>query len=374
MTIRPTQPYGTVIDFGLLFVMILPNLVWVWTDNGIWVSDTSFSANSAIKLHHTLVHDTGNWWGEMLAIGPKPPFLPWLGQFFVPVGRVIGGIDRGLLLLTFIAQYVGLLFLYKTLRRYGSRRSFSLVACLLVAATPTFVLISRQFYAQPIQFVAVSWFLYIMAHAKTWDSAFTMLHIIAASSLAVLVMMSSPALCVIPGVVALSHVWANRKTRGRWGSRHTAMAVLALVVAVPTLAWYLTNFHTALAYSRYGYSYSYAAEVADVFVLKLVQWGKHLLTGFGSLAVVSVAVGGAGLRVAAKADWRGGMVMLLLVAQVGLAIVLFATSAQQTWRYVLPLAAYFAVVAGWGLSKIDRVWLTATVLVDSRVLSRTSPI
>jgi hypothetical protein len=102
--------------------MVLPNLVWILLDRGKWVSDTSLYALNATSLHHTLLHDTPAWWGEMLAISPKPPVLPWVGQFFVAVGRLIGNIDIGLLLVIFAAHYGGLWLLYKTLMNAAPAR------------------------------------------------------------------------------------------------------------------------------------------------------------------------------------------------------------------------------------------------------------
>ena len=227
----PTR--NDVADCGLLFLMVSPNLVWILLDRGKWISDTSLYALHATRLHHVLLHDTANWWSEMLAVSPKPPILPWVGQFFVALGRLIGNIDIGLLLIIFAAQYAALCFLHRTLIAAVHQRSLALLGCLAVASTPMFIRLSTQFYVQTVQLLAVCWFLYIMVSSRSRDSLLTVLHLAAASSLAMLAIISAPIYCFVPALIALGHAWSNRRVGIRVRAAHLGM----FLVAVASRRW-----------------------------------------------------------------------------------------------------------------------------------------
>jgi hypothetical protein len=346
--------------------MVSPNLVWILLDRGRWVSDTSLYGLNATRLHHTLVHDTANWWSHMFAIGAKPPFLPWLGQFFVAVGRFIGNIDAGLLLIIFAAQCGALWFLHKTLMTALRERSLALLGCLAVASAPMFILLSTQFYVQTVQLLAVCWFLYIMVSSRNWDSVLTFLHLAAASAFAMLLIISSPAYCVIPALIALGHAWANRTLRVHVRGAHVGMFLVAVVLTTLAALWYLKNFQEAFAYGQLGVSWVYGANVRDVFLLKLGEWIKYTFYGFAVSAFISLLVPWASVIYLRKENrpWGGeAALMLLLGVQIALILLSVTSAAQQTFRYVLTLVAYFAVLGSWSLSQINKSWLRNSVVV-----------
>jgi 4-amino-4-deoxy-L-arabinose transferase-like glycosyltransferase len=352
-------------DLAVLFLMVLPNLVWILLDRGHWVSDTALYGLGATRLHHALVHDAGRWWTEMIAFGPKPPILPWIGQFFVTFGRLIGNVDIELLLVNFGAQYVGLLLIYRGLTRFLQSRSIAIVGCLIAASAPLLIQVSTHFYVQPLQFTAVCWFFYIMASSRTWDSLFTLMHLIAASAFAMLIMMSSPVFCLGPGLVALVYAWINRRTKIRLRLVHGALALLALAFSTGAFAWYGKNLDAALEYARWGHSYGYGAEVRNVFWLKLGQWSVYVRDGFMVSALVALLAVWAFVLRSRQRHHRmfvPAVVVLLMALQIVLVLCILATSTQQTYRYVMPLLVFFAAIGSWALYEINNRWLTATVV------------
>jgi hypothetical protein len=351
------------VEGGLLFLMVLPNLVWILLDRGRWVSDSSFYGLGATSLNHTLLQDTANWWSEMLAISPKPPILPWVGQFLVSFGRLIGSIDIGLLLLIFAAHLGGLLFLHGALMKAFHRQSLALFGCLVVASTPMYILLSSQFYIQPVQFLAVAWFLWILASSRSWDSLMTFLHLASASAIAILATMSSPAYCIVPGLLSLWNAWQNRSVRIRIRAAHLGIGLLAAVTVTLSAAWYLKNFEEAAAYGRFGYSFAYAGEVKDLFLLKLSEWGRLLLFGYVLSTLVLFLFPWALSSHLRNRRWSGeATAMLCLGVQIVLILLTLASSAHQTFRYLLPLGPYLAVVGSWSLSQIDKKWLWKTMV------------
>ena len=353
-------------DYAILFVMVLPNLVWILLDRGRWVSDTSLYALRATTLHHVLLHNAENWWSQLFATGAKPPILPWVGQFFVGIGHLIGDVDIGLLLVIFVTQFGALLLLHRALTAALGERSVALLGCLAVAAAPMFILLSTQFYVQMVQLLAVCWFLCVMSCSRDWDSLLTLLHLSAASAVAMLTTMSSPAYCFIPGMIALARAWTNRGIPIRVRGAHIGMGLFAALATTLAAAWYLKNLDAAVAYGRFGYSFAYAAEVRDVFSIKLAEWARLLLFGFFVSAFVSLLSPWAAV-VRPKNEHRstsaGTATTVLLVAQIVVVLLMLTSSAHQTFRYLLPLAPYFATVGSWSLSRIDRDWLRRVTFV-----------
>jgi hypothetical protein len=354
------------IDRGLLLVMVLPNLVWVLLGRSHWVSDSSLYALDATKLNHTLLFDASSWWSAMLAVSPKPPILPWIGQFFVTVGRLLGDIDVGLLLIILAAHYAGLWLLYEALLDGLHDRSLAMLGCLLVASAPTFIVASTKFYVQPVQLFVVCWFLWAMVASRAWDAWLTLLHLAAASAVGLLTTMSSPAYCLVPGAIALAHAWTNRTKPIRIRPAHGIAALLAAVSLALALAWYLRHVDEAIAYAEYGYSFFYAAEVEDIYPIKLAEWCRLLLFGLSFSALASLSLPWALLtrtRNETRPRSRESAVVVLLAAQIALVLLMLASSAHQTARYLLPLAPYFAAISMWSVSKIDGTWLKRALAV-----------
>jgi hypothetical protein len=348
------------VDGAILLLMVSPNLVWILLDRGRWVSDTSFYGLHATRLHHTLLHDTANWWREMLAVGPKPPILPWLGQFFVTLGRWIGNIDIGLLLLIFAAQYGALWFLLEALTTLLRKRRLALVGCFSVASAPMFIVLSTQFYVQTVQLLVVCWFLYVMARSRSSDLLTTVLHLAAASAFAMLVIVSAPAYCAVPGLVALAHAWVNRRAPIRLGPSLVGLSLVALAVTMLAAVWYHQNLDRALAYGHFAVTWVYGANVRDVFLLKFLEWLRYALYGFAFSAFIPLLLPWA-LAIASRREGRlgggEGSEMLLLGVQVAVIFLAAASTAQQTFRYILTAVPYLAVLGSWSLSRIDYGWL-----------------
>lgn len=349
-------------DHGLLFLMVFPNLVWILLDRGKWISDTSLYALDATRLHHTLLHDTSRWWSELLAVGPKPPILPWVGQFFVEVGRLIGNIDIGLLFVIFGAQYGALWLLRQALMAQWHERSLALLGCLAVASTPMFIRLSSQFYVQSVQLLAVCWFLYVMMSSRKWDSLLTLLHLAAASALAMLAIVSSPIYCFVPGGIALAHAWANRKLPIEIRGTHRGMIVVAVAFATLAVFWYRRNLEEALDYGRFGFTWAYGANVRNVFWLKLADWIRYVVFGFAlTAALLSLLVPWAA-TLESKRDSRprrrrDALVVSLLCVQVAVILLAATAASQQTFRYIFPMVAYFAVLLTWSIYRLDKRWL-----------------
>ena len=241
-----------------------------------------------------------------------------------------------------------------------------------------FLTLSRTFYAQPLQLTAVTWLIYIMARARHWDNTFIVLQLAAAGVFAVLTQLSSPAFCVLPVMAAGLQVLKSRKNRWRFGRAHAVLLGMVLVLVFGGVSWFLRNGDAAVAYAGLSFGYVFGG-ASQVFLEKLLIWadlvqrGAFLWPGGGLLLGLLVvwAFWHSGRRGDAnQTDHR--VLIALVLAQITLVVVLFASSSHQTYRYGLPLMPYIAFVLAWSVNAVGRTWVppvVTAVLVGQFVLS-----
>lgn len=357
-------------SYLLLFLLILPNLVWILLNRGLLAPDACTYGEFALELNYAMLHGDGSWWGRMLTTNvTRPPLLIWIAQFFVPAGRLLGHIDAGLLLVPFIAQYLTLCLLYKAMSAFGSR-AVALLGCLALASTPIFIGIGKELAVQPLQLLVVAWFLYIMTSARRWDSVSILLHLTAASTTAMLTMLSTPSFTVVLGLFPFIEVLRRGRTAVVRKRAHVPMMVFCCALVVPGLVWYCLNAKAAFHYARESFRMPWFASVEDAFLPKLAQWADFLRDGLffvpAALLVTVVAAGWAvGSRLREAEDGKGpqAVTATLVVLQMLVALGIHAWASQQNYRYTLPFSAYLAVVVAWSVLQLDRRWVAGTVFV-----------
>jgi hypothetical protein len=323
----------------------------------MWVSDACFYAIDALKLHQAWSRGVSEWWISMLSVNPKPPVLSWVGQFFVPVGELIGNVDSGLLFVNIIAQYVTLVLLYHAFIQFFENRRLALLGCLIVAAAPVSFGISKQYYVQAVQLTAVAWFIYIMAHLRNWDGLYTLLQLITAGAFSLLTMLSTPLLCLMPAGAAFLHVLRTYRTPFK--TKHALWLVVALIVSVPTVLWYLRNYSQAVEYAQFGYSYRFGGFIDASYLMRFAIWIYFLFRGallpWAAVVIIlaAVCVFFARAKKQFQINCAVTSALKLTAAQIMIAIVIFALSVQQESRYVLPLMAYLSLIVAWFLLKLN---------------------
>jgi hypothetical protein len=349
--------------------MMLPNLIWVTLHRGLWPSDACGHGLKAAALHHALVGDEIGWWQAMSDIAyRRPPLLSWIAQFLVPVGKLIDNLDLGLLLVPLIAQFVILLLVQRTLTFVFQSPGLALLGCLSMASAPVFIEVGKQLQTQPLQLLAVAWFLYIMAHAAKWNSLSTLLHLVAASAFAILTMLSTPAFCIVPGLAATYEVLKKRLSGIVFDRSQFPVLAVCLLLGLPALLWSYAHGGNALAFASHVYSFNWGVQVEDLsFPVKIAKWADFLRHGFFLLPTLVLVVA---LGLTSVWSWamrrertrkHEARVALLALLQVALLLVILASSQQQVFRYVLPFAGYVSVLVTWSVFQIDRKWATGAV-------------
>jgi hypothetical protein len=205
-----------------------------------------------------------------------------------------------------------------------------------------------------------------MARSEGWDRIYIVMQTVAASCCALLTMLSTPLFCLLPGLVACRYILKKDQAPGRFGKKHTILAVATPVLIFLVLSWLPRNYAAASEYARYGYGYHYGGMVDPAYFAKFIQWINLLKAGFlltFPFLFVAMAMIVFNHFKSKKISRNNHSVLLVLVIlQVLVVLVVFASASHQTGRYLLPLLGYFAILTGWSLWQLNKKWITWTVM------------
>lgn len=337
-------------------MLVLPSIVWISLDRSIWPWDPAWYGQVTVELWAKLRLDPGGWPEAMAAaFGAKPPAIAWLGQVFIPFGRSIGNQEIAMLLSVIICQAATVALVFSACRRLRLGQIASLAAALLVASSPLFVSMSHEYFAEPIQTLAIAWCLFVLASAVTWPLALTTAQLPGILALAMLSKLSSPVYLAAPvaGVVVLALTGRRSRDQGReWRLTPTvvASALASALLVVGAVAWYRVNLHAAVEHARAAGSDSGLYGHNLGFIRELPAWlGRFEDAVF--LPYLGVAVLAIGALAVADGARRKGRPRLLdsrtvvlgtSVLTVLVVLALFALQPNEEGRYLLGLVPLLA--------------------------------
>ena len=101
------------------FLLMAPSFIHIVSiRDHVWNFDRSIYGAAAVKLFITLVNHPIDWLSAIITTHhAKVPGLFFLGEFFVPIGYILGSINLGLLLCIFCLSILSLLLLWQILER-----------------------------------------------------------------------------------------------------------------------------------------------------------------------------------------------------------------------------------------------------------------
>jgi Dolichyl-phosphate-mannose-protein mannosyltransferase len=359
-------------------ILVAPSFVWIGLDRSVWPWDPSWYGEVSLDLYSALRLHT-NWIESMLAaFGQKAPGIAWLGQFFVPLGGVVGSDGRGLLISIVLVQAATVAFVYAAARTAAPQARFaSASSALLLAGAPLFVGLSHAYFAEPLQAFTVAWVVYVMSAAATWRPALTLAQLTAALAVGMLAKVSTPAYAGLPAVTALAlSVWASRHAEKQpaWYRDRAVLlsGALAVIPLIGAIAWYNRNGRTAVHHAAfaagselYGGGGSYST--------KLSRWLHHLDDAtFNSRFDLLILFIAAGAVVTLLLKQRGATpINAVLLVQAGACLtticalmLLFAHASNEDVRFLLaglPLVCFLLAVF---LGAVDeRFAIAAAVLL-----------
>jgi hypothetical protein len=369
---------GGVLATGLSIALVLPSLVWISLDRSVWPWDPAWYGQVSVDLWATLRLNHGTWPSLMAnAFGIKPPGVAWLGQFFVPWGRLIGSIEFSLLLSVVVTMAGTIALTALAAARLSHRPTVAAAtAALTIGSAPLFVSMSHEYFADPLQAFAVAWLLYAMASATRWRPALTIATVVAAFALGLLAKVSSPAYVALPGCVALVGAFRARH-RSAAGPAYrdkqvVATVVVALALVLGDLGWYSRNLHGALQHAEVAANSTLWGSGAP-FGDRLPLWFGRLqdallLPYFGQAILVVIAIGAASFAVRQRGRrFEGGLYSTLCALACAITVlgivVVFALQVNDEVRFLLPLIPMVALVSGTVLAGLGTRASAAGVLV-----------
>jgi 4-amino-4-deoxy-L-arabinose transferase-like glycosyltransferase len=342
--------------------LVVPSIVWVSLDRSIWPWDPAWYGEVSVDLWATLRTNPHHWPYAMThAFGLKPPAIAWLGQLFVPFGAIVGRDGPALLLSVIACQAATLGLVYAALRRLAGDTA-ALLGALLVAGSPLFGSMSHEYFAEPIQTLAVAWLLLILAAAAQRRPALTGAQLPGVLALGMLAKLSSPAYLAAPAVGAVLLVLLHRgggpHQRRPWQDiAVVSSAIVSAVIVVGAVSWYRINLHAAIRHARDASADTGLYGVDRGFFHQFPDWVERLrdATFLPHVWLVLAALTVAALVLAAQRRPRTALrdprVVTAVSCLVSIIVVLatFASQPNQEVRYMLPLVPLLAAPVALGL-------------------------
>jgi len=357
--------------------VILPSLIWIVLDKSVWTWDPALYGKNSVELFFDLIYAPTDWISHMLnVLRGAAPGVSWFGQFFVPLGYLLGSIDVGLLLSIWVTQAFTLILMYRSVWELsGNNLLVTITGCVLIASAPLFVGMSHQYFAEPLQLLGVAWFLMIMSFAPQWNRAVILTQLMIATPVAMLAKASSPLYCLGPGLVAL---WYGFKPGPSpflshdWRQKRVIVALAAgVLLNLTAIAWYYWNItyvmqHISVASSGpiaelYGKKDSFLdamlywlGAIQNAFFLPMVLLISGLIFGFGVMRYF----------VNCKTQTKHFTVCsAIAVLQILMVLATFSLNSNRDTRYLLPLLPYFTLLICWSAAQINKPLLTTALIL-----------
>jgi hypothetical protein len=367
-------------------VAISPSLIWIAFDRSVWPWDQSLFGKVSVELFFTLVYAPTDWIDQMLhAVGGKAPGVSWFGQFFVPLGYLLGSIDVGLLLSIWVTQALTLTLFYQSIRELSSHNELTgVMGCVMLASAPLFVAMSHEYFAEPLQLLAVTWFVMIMSFVPSWKRAVILSHLAMAATVAMLAKVTSPLYCLGPGLLALCYLFKRTASPGvkpEWlQMRVITVIAVGVLMGLATIGWYYTNIGWVIQHasdSSFGSIVEMYWGKKGSFVKMMSFWLEAFRASFFLTSVLLISAVILGFSVLSHLI-RGNTVTkhftrcsAVAALQVVLVLAVFSLSPTKDTRYLLPLLPYVALLICWGVAQINKPILTSlvTLLFSLQLLS-----
>jgi hypothetical protein len=362
----------------LLIVILAPSAGWVVLDRSVWPFDQAWYGEVSVDLYAALGDGAKAWMDAMgTALPSKPPGIAWLGQWFVPVGLALGRIETALLASVLLCQFGTLVLVYRTGRLLAPDRPLiAMVGSLMVGASPLFVGMSHNYFAEPLQTFAVAWVFYITSRGPGASRVRLMAELIAVAAVGMLAKTTTPIYCLLAGLLCIVWMIRSRRPDVRRAWRSVVLdwgaLVFSLALAACAVVWFWQNAESVLRHAKLSSMGDVALHYGSdrPFLEKLSFWCRGLQQCFLLEPMVWVLAAGAvlasvlyGARIRSGRPHRRGpieFVALVALAQIVAVVCVFSLSINEETRYLLPLAVPIGIVLMWTLAQFPD-WSLASV-------------
>lgn len=360
-------------DIGLyvfVFLLIVPNIAWIFMDNHVWPWDSAWYGQVSVDLYYQSTQSFSAWWHLMMhAFGIKAPAIAWFGQLFIPLSGIFGSIDRALLMFVLGVQFFTLVLLYKLLLRITKNdKGIALIGCISMASAPLFIGMGNQYFVESLQIFTVIAFLYIFVAMKTWNKYDVILSLLFIAPFAMIVKITAPLYIFLPALFMLPRLKTMlqqstitaREYFGKIGN--IVLYVLGSVLLFATISWYIENWTIIYSFMQLASSGS-AAELYGSrapFFDKLLLWLSFSQKSFFFPITVYFVGALAGLycfklytqKTAIKLKSVFSEIPFISIASLVLILVFFSFQINEETRYLLPALPYLIILLCWFVYRI----------------------
>jgi len=366
----------TVLVYIFLLTTIFPSLIWISLDDRVFPWDQAWYGQVSVELFYKLVHSRHEWRDAMLsAFGIKAPGIAWLGQFFVPIGQLIGSIDTGLLLSIVTTQFIVLLLIYHIILKLTNSRLVSIICCLLASSSPLSVGLTHQYFVEPLQTLSIAWITLIMVFAPQWEIKRIIPHLISAVSLAMIAKITSPLYSFGAIFVVLYHVYKKKNINQsliqvnpqNLLSKIKPLYITTFLLLSGFLLWYSKNLQSILSFSIQSSSGEVSLLYGEKagFLPRMQYWLSAFQKNFFMpiclifiVALLFYVVIKKILKIqrnpkSLKLSYFDICVIVSLV-EIFSVLTIFSLNVNQENRYLLPILPYLAIVLSWILKNVNQ--------------------
>lgn len=358
----------------IIFLLISPNIIWIVLDQQVWPWDQAWYGEVSVQLFYDLIHSPLNWCSAMIsAFGTKAPGIAWLGQFFVPVGQLIGSINVGLLLSIVVTQFITILLIYHIIFELTHNHIISIICCLFMSSAPLAVGLTHQYFTEPIQTLSITWIILIMVFAPSWKTDKIILNLLSSVSLAMISKITSPLYVVIPILVIFYHIYnsfenKNTNIEARLNIfKIQPLHIVAFILIISSFLWYINNIKSILSFAVLASSseasllYGYKSD----FLTKIQFWVSASQKSFFTpislvfIAALTIYIFIRKLTVLKKVSnslKQSYLFSYCVVSAISICLVLIVFSFQvnQETRYLMPILPHFAIILSWLLTQVNQ--------------------
>jgi glycosyltransferase involved in cell wall biosynthesis len=359
----------------VLFLLITPSIIWVFTDNSVWPWDTAWYGEISVDLYYKLTHSFFDWWQLMIhAFGTKAPGIAWIGQFFVPLAKITGSIDRALMVSVIVTQFLALLLMYKIVLSLTNKKILAILGGIIMASAPLFVGMGHQYFVESLQLLAVLSLIFIFVSMRKFNRYEIILSLIVLLPFAIIVKISSPLYLIFPvGLIMLYLFKMPEKISIRRyfrDGRNTGYYALAIVFSLIVIAWYVVNWDVIYQFMNLVSSgtaaelYGTRAPFFEKINLWLVFFQKSLFLPIVMYFVFSVVCVYLFQYIFLKKHKLLELPIIIPISSIVLVLVFLSFQINEETRYLLPLLPYVIIFICWILYKINNIWMNiATIMV-----------
>ena len=370
---------------------IFPNIIWIFLDKSVFPWDQAWYAEISVELFYKLTQSPWDWCNGMIsAFGIKAPGIAWFGQFFVPLGELIGSIETGLLLSVLLTQIMCLILSYFYLLKLTNNPLISSISCLAMPSSSLWVGLTHQYFVEPIQTFAIAWIVLILIFSPEWKASKMVFQFSGAFSLAMIAKITSPLYSFAPIVIIVYYWFKNTKQNpiqlnfsyfrlskfSNFFKNFNYFYLVSILLAIITIFWYGKNWQTIVKFTKLASSGEASLLYGEKasFGVKILYWLTAFQRSFFSYSlalILFVSLLYIAIRAVLKFTTQVDRKKIILnhfnicvissVFQIVLVLGVFSLNINEENRYLLPLMPYLVIIIAWILGKINNRVISAVI-------------